>query len=286
MRVDPPAARRARGFTLTEIAVAVAILALLLGGLLVPLSTQLEAARTRDTQRLLEAAREAIVGFAVANGRLPCPARPDTAVGVAGAGTEEVTGTSPNRRCHVDLVDVSSPERAVGVLPWVTLGLPEADAWGRRFTYVVDHGFADETSSGCNPIPNAPSFCAQFNMPDAGLEVRTRQGLGATATLPRQAQQVVAITLSHGRNGYYGWQPNGTQTPSPSDPAARDEGDNRVLPGTTWTASALAIDRAPQREAGACSDKDGVSPLCEYDDQVIWISRSLLVGRMAAAGRL
>ena len=79
------------GFTLVELAVALAIIGLLLGMLIVPLSTQVDQQRIGDTQRQLDLIREAVIGFAVANGRLPCPATPTTPNTTAGA-------TDPNAR--------------------------------------------------------------------------------------------------------------------------------------------------------------------------------------------
>src|SRR6266705_3650005 len=77
-----------RGFTLAELAVAVAIIGLLLAGALIPFSTQIDVRNVADTQRAMESIREAVIGFAQANGRLPCPADGNIAAGTAGAGTE------------------------------------------------------------------------------------------------------------------------------------------------------------------------------------------------------
>ena len=64
--------KRVRGFTLIEMAVAMFIIALLLGSILVPLQTQIESRNFENTQRILDQAREALIGFAAANGRFPC----------------------------------------------------------------------------------------------------------------------------------------------------------------------------------------------------------------------
>src|SRR5688572_19678459 len=78
------------GFSLVELAITLAIVAVLTTAVLVPLVTQVREANVRTTNRILADARDALLGFAALNGRLPCPA-------VAGAtGTEAwETGGTP-----------------------------------------------------------------------------------------------------------------------------------------------------------------------------------------------
>src|SRR5258708_25876733 len=85
---------RSRGFSLVELAVALAIIALLLAGALIPLSTQIDARNGADTQRSMEAIRAAIIRFAQANGRLPCPADGSLPAGALGAGTQQLSRNS------------------------------------------------------------------------------------------------------------------------------------------------------------------------------------------------
>ena len=106
------------GFTLVEMAVVLVIIGLLLGGLLVPLSTQVENERRTQTQKKLEEIKEALLGFAIVNDRLPCP---DT-----NADGSEDTGCGAN---------------AFGDIPWQQLGVANQDSWGQTFKYGVDVGF-------------------------------------------------------------------------------------------------------------------------------------------------
>ena len=69
------------GFTLAEMAIVLFIVVLLLGGLLVPLSAQIESHNIQATRDTLSEINEALLGFAAAQGRLPCPAQ-DGATGV------------------------------------------------------------------------------------------------------------------------------------------------------------------------------------------------------------
>lgn len=175
------------GFTLVELAVALMIIALLLGMFVVPLGTQMDNQRIAETQRQLELAREAVLGFAVAQGRLPCPATRNIATGAAGAGTEN---------CGL----------AEGVLPWAALGVPETDAWGRRFTYRVTPAFADAPPAGMQ---------ATFLIGDNGTLTVTNGAGNIAIALP-------AVIVSHGKNGSGGFKPDGLQMPA----AAGDEAEN------------------------------------------------------------
>lgn len=116
------------GFSLIEIAVVLLILGILATMVGIPLATQLEQQRTLDTQKLSETIKEAVYGFAMANGRLPCPASANsngresfcTADSPAACGAE-IPGTyQPHGRCF----------NAVGFVPAATLALAPVDADG------------------------------------------------------------------------------------------------------------------------------------------------------------
>ena len=54
-----------RGFTLIEMAIVLVIVTILIGGLAMPLSAQIQARRIAETNKTLEEAREAIIGYAM-----------------------------------------------------------------------------------------------------------------------------------------------------------------------------------------------------------------------------
>ena len=105
-----------RGFTLIEIAVVLLIISILVTMVAVPLTTQIDTQKTVDTQRQLEQIKEAIYGFAMANGRLPCPA---------------ITGAASAVEAPVGGGVCTQPR---GFLPAVTLGVTGLDSNG----YLVD----------------------------------------------------------------------------------------------------------------------------------------------------
>lgn len=171
--------QREQGFSLIELAVAVLVIALLLGSILVPLNTQIEQRKTSDTRKALDEIREALIGFAIINGRLPCPDT-DSDPAAAGYGLEEAT-------CAADPV-------TEGYLPWKSLGVAEMDAWGIRRTaagnprigdwrYRVDRNFA-------------AAFTLTTGFGADALTVRNSAGTALTSTTERP----VALVFSAGAN--------------------------------------------------------------------------------------
>ena len=224
--------RHTGGFTLVELALALAVIGLLLGMLVVPLSAQVDQQRISETQKLLSLNIEASLGFAVANGRLPCPATPATASGAASAGLEN----KPGAACGI----------TEGVLPWATLGVPETDAWGRRFTYRITPALADDPTGGLQ---------ASFVLTDNGnITVKATSGGADIAT------NVAAMIISHGKNGLGAIQTTGVQVAG----AAGDELEN----------------------ANADTNFVSKLPDTAYDDLVAWVSPNVLKSRMVAANRL
>jgi prepilin-type N-terminal cleavage/methylation domain-containing protein len=229
--MKPPSSKPLRhktGFTLIELAIVLVIVALLASGLMVGIAAQRNAAENVDAQRQLEIIRETLTGFALTHGRLPCPALPNLASSDANAGVE----------------NCAQPH---GVLPWVTLGLPEVDPWGRRFTYYAHASFTAAVPGGA---------LASFTLDTLG-NANVKASSGSSGNV---ASDLPAIVVSHGSRGAGAWQPNGSQLPG----AAGDEAENA-------DADLTFISRT----------QDGA-----FDDLATWIVPSILKSKMVAAGRL
>jgi prepilin-type N-terminal cleavage/methylation domain-containing protein len=228
----------ALGFSLIELSVVLFIIALLLGSILVPLTTQVEQRQISDTQKTLDEIRDALLGFALANGYLPCP-------DMGTSGTENVTGAG--------VCTIITGTVAVGRIPYNTIGLGNTDAWGNRFTYVVNAGFAQRGAT--NPPPTLATT--------GDIRICTTQA--CTTTLSTTA--IVAI-VSHGKNG---------------------SGATNLLTGAVNPASASADEQEnydTDRDIVSRPQFTGGSPASEFDDIVTWLSRFTFLNRMVSAGKL
>lgn len=262
------------GFTLIELAVVMAIVALLLGGAIYTLSAQVEQRNFEDTRRRLEQARELVLAFAVVNGRLPCPARSAaTATPATVAGDEVVTtATGCIGEAITDYYGGSSGGVTLGLLPARSIGYQQVDsdgfavdAWGNRLRYAVAN-----LITLCSGTSTTPHFVNSTYLKQNGISCQpsdllvcksatgiTSTTCGGTANQIMSQNLVVSVIYSIGKNGTTG----GTGL----DEAANLNGD-RVFVYHTPTPSTAA---------------NG-----EFDDQFTWISVGELYGKLIAAGVL
>ena len=261
----------ARGFTLLEMTIVVFIIGLLTAGLIGPVQVQLEARDRHKTIDYMNQASEALYGFALTQRRLPCP----DSDGNGTADPPFVDGT------RVDC------ENQTGYLPWAELGVAPADAWGNRLTYRVrDRYFtwpAQNTACDGNDAATAEfDLCAQGNITIAtrGDNAQTHGNVESKFAYPAAtAGNVAAVLISHGRNGYGAMGADGN--PRGSMPAQNDDEDENI------NGDAVFVSRAYTSAQDDCADNDDESsPLCEFDDLAVPISRALLNARMVSAGQL
>jgi prepilin-type N-terminal cleavage/methylation domain-containing protein len=259
---------KVRGFTLIELAVVIVIVALLLGALLVPLATQVQGRNIKETRKALNEIKEALLGYAVTQGRLPCP---DT----DRDGLENACSGVP---IPIDVVE--------GFLPWQDLAVPATDAWGRIYRYAVAREFTELAQ------PGAPAAFGQLDLtdvPTATISVFTRGddpsvgGGGETKEPIQLTGSAPAIVLSVGSNGLGGSVLGG---PDMAFAAAGDELVNvsaifpAAAPGRTFR------QRLHTPASTPCSDTVEGQSFCEFDDILIWLSGPVLLNRMVEARQL
>jgi len=203
------------------------------------LSAQIQARRIAETNKTLEEAREAIIGYAMTHqvgGRpfLPCP---DT----DGDGIE-------NRDAGICALDA-------GWFPWVTLGTAAQDAWGNRLRYASQ--------------PELTNALVGFNNGSAPPAVGAWYEVCSTAAcaIPDVAADVPIVLISHGPNGWGARNINGNTLANPTGANELEnlDANNRYIsrpptqPGapagefddlTSWISFNLLISRACP--AGGC----------------------------------
>lgn len=137
-------------------------------------SSRVTVKHQRQTQVMLSQAREALLGFALRNGRLPRPA------------ISALDGREAQVVCNGDA-------DCTGFLPWVALGLTETDASGFRLRYSVS---ADFTAS---PVDFSKAVATKT------IQVRTSAGLNylfGQSTCTRSAQCLPAVIWSTGERNF------------------------------------------------------------------------------------
>jgi prepilin-type N-terminal cleavage/methylation domain-containing protein len=199
----PPAntARQGAGFSLVEMAIVLVIVGLMLGGLLMPLSMQMEQRRIGETQKAMDDIREALTGFALRNGYLPCPAISNS------NGLEDRTGSG------------CTDGRRVGYVPWATLGVSKLDSWNHLFRYSVTPAFTDSNA-----------FFSLTTARDITVFTRGVNGELLESTAPND---VPALVMSFGKNGFRATSDQGiVQADNVS--GNQDERDNAGGEGTRF----------------------------------------------------
>ncbi len=164
------------GFTLVELAISLLIIGLLLAGILGPMSTRIEQKERQATQEILNDIKESLIGFAITNGRLPCPDTNTPADGIE----DDCTASTPPIE---------------GVLPWVTLGVSSEDSWANNFTYQVTQIFADTTDG---TLCGTATVGVSFELCSVGdITINDHTGVKVVDLIP-------AVVFSGGQNDFTG----------------------------------------------------------------------------------
>lgn len=297
----------ASGFTLLELALVLLVITVLLGGLAVPFTRQIETRRIAETQKAMITIQDALIGYAMThscqcsyalqNGSygldtststcqttvcpttsqtgqtishpyLPCPNWDGTGVEAA----RTATGDCP-------LPPSGSPH--VGFLPWNTLGVPETDAWGDRYAYDVYLPYANSTIGfstapglglSSPPDPQNPQQGQLYVCSTAACRLPPLNPI--TPPSPYLATQVPAVVLSYGPDSRGGFSANNNQwTAMPNQATAPDEYMNATYLGN---ANYRGYVSHPPTEAGSSGGR--------FDDLVNWLSWPALVNRVCPPG--
>lgn len=241
--------RQVRGFTLIEMAIVLVIITILIGGLAMPLSAQIQARRIAETRHDMQAIQDALIGYAMSHTfphptlpgeirhYLPCPDANNDGLEDA----RNAAGQCTNKRAG---------------LPWITLGVEGADAWGNRYTYGVDRTYSNNQAGFVStPIGTA----AELNIyPDA------------TCAAPAAVQDIPAVVVSHGPQGRGALNMSGGTPLAPASVAADERQNLNIATGSLpCNNSTSFVSRTPTDD---------------FDDLVMWLSKYPLFNRACQAG--
>lgn len=170
---------KSKGFSLVELAIVLIIVGLLISAFLVPLGAQRDLRDYTETRNRLEQIREAMYGYAIINGSLPCP-------------TTTADPTDNVNYGHSDAACLLTDP--AGVLPWKDLGTQESDAWG------LQRNLATDPWVGYWVYRVDPNFTAAFSLTTAPAgNINIRKSDGATS-LTIAAERAVAVVCTTGKD--------------------------------------------------------------------------------------
>jgi prepilin-type N-terminal cleavage/methylation domain-containing protein len=234
------------GFTLIEMAVVLLIGGLLLSSSLKLLSAQYELQKRNATKKILDDTKDALIGFAIINGRLPMPAMSATS-GIEKANCDQITPANGGKVIKPD-------EVCTGFIPWAALGTAKLDGWNKIIRYSV-----------------TPEYTST-NFSKLTLGRKTVYTRDATINMPTIAPSVVFVVFSQGKLNF-GTGDDGTAFNNTSikntnfDEQVNDNGANS---GTAFAS------RTPTANISANGG--------EFDDMVDWITSFTFISRLTSAG--
>ena len=202
----------ARGYTIVELSIVLVVAGLLLSGAIASFDRWARYEQARTTRDTIDLVKEAIVQYAARNRTAP---RPITIESDITGETVRTPWNMPPSRPYLPCPDITGDgiedrvenaallERAVpirdggnlfyghglcssqrGFLPWRTLRVPRADAWGGLFSYYVDSGFSHSLVG--------------FNQDDHADQLDTRRPLDVFGDDPQYRERVDIINTDTG----------------------------------------------------------------------------------------
>lgn len=229
------------GFTLVEIAIVLAILGIVLGGLFAGTSALRETAKFKEDQQKLQDIKAALLSYVAVNHYLPCPT--NTIDGNTGL------QSPPENRATTD----GSCDVTYGYLPYADLGTHAVNAYGLPFSYVVNqqanlttntsneaHSASYFGAANCNINAGSPP-CFYKDTPPTAADTGSGNFRITNGTSQVLADNVPLLVISHGQNNCT--NVNGFEQQNCSD-------------------SATTYFQAPQNREGTNA----------FDDVLIWLS--------------
>ena len=248
------------GFTLVELSIVILIMGLILGGLALPLSTQLENGRIKETTEQIQEIGVALEGFAIMNGQLPCPATPSS------NGFSDTAGGG----CTVQH----------GFIPASTLGLVGPrngdnlllDAWANPLRYSVTNSDVDGDGNWDFTFAGEMRDVTVASLDPDLVVCSTSSGSSPTACAGPPSiltNNAPLVLFSMGKD----W-------------GSFSSVDQQENVGTTLGGGPSGANYGVPGDLVSVSRQPGIQPGNEFDDIVYWMPPTILYHQMIAGGQL
>jgi len=260
------------GFTLIEIAVVLVIVGLLLGSFIGSITQRIEVTQRENTKKQLADIKISLLGFVIANGRLPCPA----------------TTTSNGFEDPFDGSTTAIPcTLQHGFIPGKSLGIDGVynrdnllvDVWGNplRYSVTTNNSNAFTTPPGAGGIKDVgiANLIPNLYICDADSTLADDCDAGVI-TLIDNAPFIVLSLGKDGSDFVTNIAPNSDQGENAGEAtvAANAAGENVAY--TVGSGNAFVNKSYSSDEAAAG----------QFDDLIVWESPFIIYSRMLDAGQL
>lgn len=262
--------KRQHGFTLVEIAVVLVLVGLLLGSFIGSITQRIETSQRETTKKQLADIKTALLGFASARGRLPCPAS------AASAGEEDPGSGGACGQPH-------------GFIPGKKLGLSGAynrdnllvDVWGNPIRYSVT-------------VNDANAFTTPYTVPGAGgmkdvgmahlqpdlviCDADSILGNLCSIGVNTIIQGTPFVVISLGKDGS-----DFVTNLAPNSDQGENAGEALVAANAAGENVAYTVGSGKAFVSKSYSSADSAAGL--FDDMIVWESPYILYSRMIEAGQ-
>jgi prepilin-type N-terminal cleavage/methylation domain-containing protein len=257
------------GFTLIEIAVVLVIIGVLIGGFIGTFTDRIETTRRDNTRQQLEDVRTAILGYASAEGRLPCPTR-----AIDGGVAQPVAG-GVCTQTH-------------GFVPARTIGLSGAynsdnlliDSWGNPIRYSVTIA---NSSAFTKPVGTGNGGIRDIGMATLNPNITICDGDSTSASSCVGSNEIVSnapfVIISLGKDGA-----DFIAATAPNSDQGENAGEATVSAFATGENIVYTVGDNRVFVSKSYSSVDSVAG--QFDDLILWTSPYVFYGQMIEAGQL
>ena len=188
--VRPCMRKLSHGFSLVELSIVLIVIGILASSAVAPLSTTLQQARYKQNREQLRSIKEAMHGYLISTGRLPCP-----------VSITEGDFASDSKKPICSTGHGGLPAAELGIMGAQSSTGAMLDAWGQPYAYAVS--LADHDTLGDNGIADwlnagEPAAVGVSNL-TADLQLCRQPASSRCAARDLVASQIVWVVLSLGQ---------------------------------------------------------------------------------------